>query len=48
MTEELAVILAEQQAAAEYLLAHPGDSGAVLWLADWVWEEIEFNAVPGN
>jgi RimJ/RimL family protein N-acetyltransferase len=36
----LEAILAEQRVARDYVLAHPDDRGALLWLADSVWDEI--------
>ncbi len=40
LEESLALVLAEQRAAAAYLSAHPHDRGAQVWLNDWVAEEI--------
>ncbi len=40
LEESLALVLAEQRAAAAYLSVNPHDRGAQVWLNDWVAEEI--------
>lgn len=50
MTAPLQQARDEQRAAAEHLLAHPMATGKMLqlakiWLSDWIWEEIEMEAM---